>query len=446
MGVLTYLDTFRNKTMLANTQRILVDQFQTEICKGAQIFCLSGLDNDEMYFNHEIAKLAAYISTMEFHSLLWRAARPYLLVDYFEDVTQETVQLDDENCSRKIILKGYLRGCYIEETTKVHIAGVGDFPLAFVTKFVDPFPLPSDGDLNELTCMKIGCFRAGTYVSFELHDVPFETVKHYDPCRPVLVGGISLEEENLGYIQVKLKRHSWHTKLLKTKDPIIVSVGWRRYQTRPIYAFKDGHGSYRGLNHTPKNKPCLAMFWAPLAPLGTGLAVVQSLADKKAAFRFLGKAYVVDTNQGSVKIVKKSRRTALLKDMCTKIHTTTGICGKIDEPDRIWESGVKTSGCQLSVPADYESFHKTYIDPLEPKDHELLKLVVEANRLRSSKGNKKLVEDNKKLAEDKFKEVETIVAERRKERASTLRRDSPEQLRAVRFRKNEIEEDGALLY
>ncbi|XP_026382121.1 ribosome biogenesis protein bms1-like [Papaver somniferum] len=291
--------------------------------------------------------------------------------------------------------------------------------------------------------MKIGCFRAGTYVSFELHDVPFETVKHYDPCRPVLVGGISLEEENLGYIQVKLKRHSWHTKLLKTKDPIIVSVGWRRYQTRPIYAFKDGHGSYRGLNHTPKNKPCLAMFWAPLAPLGTGLAVVQSLADKKAAFRFLGKAYVVDTNQGSVKIVKKSRRTALLKDMCTKIHTTTGICGKIDEPDRIWESGVKTSGCQLSVPADYESFHKTYIDPLEPKDHELLKLVVEANRLRSSNGNKKLVEDNKKLAEDKFKEVETIVVERRKERASTLRRDSPEQLRAVRFRK-EIEEPRPL--
>lgn len=83
----------------------------------------------------------------------------------------------------------------------------------------------------------------------------------------------------------------------------------------------------------------------------------------------------------------------------------------------------------------YLCFLKTYIDPLEPKDHELLKLVVEANRLRSSKGNKKLVEDNKKLAEDKFKEVETIVAERRKERASTLRRDSPEQLRAVRFRK-----------
>ncbi|KAI3888707.1 hypothetical protein MKX03_012896 [Papaver bracteatum] len=446
MGVLTYLDTFRNKTMLTNTQQILVDQFQTEICKGAQIFCLSGLDNDEMYLNHEIAKLAAYISTMKFHSLSWRAARPYLLVDYFEDVTQETVQLDDENCSRKIILKGYLRGCDIEETTKVHIAGVGDCPLACVTKLADPFPLPSDGDLNELTCMEMGGFRAGTYVSLELHDVPFEMVKHYDPCRPVLVGGISLEEENLGYIQVKLKRHSWHTKLLKTKDPMIVSVGWRRYQTRPIYAFKDRHGRYRALNHTPKNKPCLAVFWAPLAPLGTGLAVVQSLADKKAVFRFLGKAHVVGTNQGSMKIVKKSKRTALVKDMCTKIHTT-GICGKIDEPDRIWESGVKTSGRQLSVPADYESFHKTYIDPLKPKDHKLIKLVQEANRLRSTKGNKKLVEANKKLAEDKFKEVETIAAESMKELTSTLRRDSPEQLRAVRFiedTEKEIEEPRPL--
>ncbi|KAI3960485.1 hypothetical protein MKW98_002984, partial [Papaver atlanticum] len=204
-----------------------------------------------------------------------------------------------------------------------------------------------------------------------------------------------------------------------------------------------------------------------------------------AVFRFLGKAYVVDTNQGSVKIVKKSKRTALVKDMCTKIQTTTGICGKTDEvsncaysilslrpsvsklclltlnatvvscsmqrfycfiffivffivqPDRIWENGVKTSGCQLSVPADFESFHKTYIDPLTPKDHELRKLYQKANLLRYSKGNTKLDEDNKKLGEDMFKELKIRSAERMKELTSTLRRGSSEQLRAVRFLEEE---------
>lgn len=109
----------------------------------------------------------------------------------------------------------------------MHIAGVGDFPLACVTKLADPFPLPSDGDLNELTCMEIGCFRAGTYVSFELHDVPFETVKHYDPCRPVLVGGISLEEENLGYIQVLLPYLIVLLYFIVSRDSMSVYCKWK---------------------------------------------------------------------------------------------------------------------------------------------------------------------------------------------------------------------------
>ncbi|MCL7035209.1 hypothetical protein MKW94_022797 [Papaver nudicaule] len=301
------------------------------------------------YLKHEIAKLATYISTMEFYPLSWRAARPYMLVDHFKDVTsQEAVQMDEE-CPRNIVFEGYLRGCHIEEGTKVHIAGFGDFPLASVTSLTDPFPLPP---VDEVIPMGIEGFRAGTYVRFEFHDVPFEMVKNHDPCQPILVGRISLEEENVGYIQVRLERHSWHMKLLKTKDPIIVSVGWRRYQTRPVYALEDCHGSYRVLNYTPENIPCLAMFWGPLAPPGTGLAAVQSLADNKAAFRILAKASVLDFNQAA-QIVKKCKRigtpykilkkTALIKDMFTSdleianfknaiIQTTSGVHGKINKP------------------------------------------------------------------------------------------------------------------
>ncbi|KAI3861925.1 hypothetical protein MKX03_004433 [Papaver bracteatum] len=250
---------------------------------------------------------------MEFHPLSWRSARPYMLV---------------------------------------HIAGVGDFLLASVTSLADPFPVVSG--LAELTCMGCECIREGSYVSFKFHNVPFEMVKNHNPCQPILVGGVTIEEETPGCIQAKLELHSWHLKLLKSKDPIIVSVGWRRYQTRPIYALDDCYGSYRLLRRTPQNRPCYAIFWGPLAPPNTRLAVVQSLADNKhrAAFRFLAKASVVDTNQAA-KIVKKikrigtpckiSKKTAFIKDMFTsdleianfkdaKIQTASGVYGKINEP------------------------------------------------------------------------------------------------------------------
>ncbi|EEF45102.1 ribosome biogenesis protein bms1, putative [Ricinus communis] len=97
-------------------------------------------------------------------------------------------------------------------------------------------------DLDEVTRLEIEGFQTGTYVRLEVHDVPFEMVEHFDPCHPILVGGIGFGEENVGYMQARLKRHRWHRKVLKTRDPIIVSIGWRRYQTTPVYAIEDCNG------------------------------------------------------------------------------------------------------------------------------------------------------------------------------------------------------------
>ncbi|KAB5515730.1 hypothetical protein DKX38_026378 [Salix brachista] len=77
-------------------------------------------------------------------------------------------------------------------------------------------------DLDEETRLEIEGFQTGTYLRLELHDVPFEMVEHFDPCDPILVGGIGLGEEHVGYMQARLKRHRWHRKVLKTKDPVIL--------------------------------------------------------------------------------------------------------------------------------------------------------------------------------------------------------------------------------
>lgn len=57
-------------------------------------------------------------------------------------------------------------------------------------------------DLDEATRLEIEGYRTGTYLRLEIHDVPCEMVEHFDPCLPILVGGIGLGEESVGYMQV----------------------------------------------------------------------------------------------------------------------------------------------------------------------------------------------------------------------------------------------------
>ena len=44
-------------------------------------------------------------------------------------------------------------------------------------------------------------------------------------------------------LQVRIKKHRWHKKVLKNQDPLIFSIGWRRFQSIPLYCLEDR--SYR---------------------------------------------------------------------------------------------------------------------------------------------------------------------------------------------------------
>ena len=147
-------------------------------------------------------------------------------------------------------------------------------------------------------------YRPGRYVRVKLCGVPCEFVQNFRPKRPLVLGGLLTGEHTVGTLQVRLKRHRWHGKVLKNFDPLVVSLGWRRFQTVPMYATEDCTGRYRMLKYTPEHMHCLATFQAPFVPANTGLAAFQRLDSNVAGWRVVATGVSLQQDH-SLKVVKK---------------------------------------------------------------------------------------------------------------------------------------------
>ncbi|KAK5118725.1 hypothetical protein LTR85_007931 [Meristemomyces frigidus] len=204
-------------------------------------------------------------------------------------------------------------------------------------------------DLDVASRVRAEGYKAGTYARVTLANVPYEFVENFDPRFPLLIGGLQPTEERMGYVQVRIKRHRWHKKILKTNDPLIFSLGWRRFQTLPVYSIHAERIRHRMLKYTPEHMHCTGTFWGPLAAPNTGFCAVQSFSNKNPGFRIAATGVVLNVDEGT-EIVKKLKltghpykifkNTAFVKDMFSSsleiakfegagIKTVSGIRGQI---------------------------------------------------------------------------------------------------------------------
>ncbi|KAK0179967.1 hypothetical protein PV327_005659 [Microctonus hyperodae] len=192
-------------------------------------------------------------------------------------------------------------------------------------------------------------FRPGMYIRVEIESVPCELITNLDPTYPLIVGGLLHGEENIGFVQARMKKHRWYSKILKTRDPLILSVGWRRFQTMLIFSKLEDDMKNRMLKYTPEHIACMSHFWGPITPQGTGVLAIQDVATRIPGFRIAATGSIVELDK-STQIVKKLKligepfkifkKTAFIKGMFNsalevakfegaKLKTVSGIRGQI---------------------------------------------------------------------------------------------------------------------
>lgn len=149
--------------------------------------------------------------------------------------------------------------------------------------------------------------------------MPYEMVDCFSKTRPILIGGLSPGDEKFGCLRLRIKRHRWFPKTLKTRDPLVFSIGWRRFQSLPIYCSEDHNRRIRMLKYTPDHTFCLAVIWGisifvfnqllvdelgPLCPANTSFGAFQSLQSNLQDWRVSASGTVTEID-ASIRIMKK---------------------------------------------------------------------------------------------------------------------------------------------
>jgi len=266
-------------------------------------------------------------------------------------------------------------------------------------------------ELGESPDISVAGISSGNYARIELADLPDNFEQLYDHCKPMIIGGL-LEHEvvqdktQLPFAICRVRRHRWHPKILKSRDPLILSCGWRRFQSAPIYAIEDASEKrMRFLKYTPEHMHCIAVMRLPGIAPNTPIIGFHSIDPDCPNFRacMIG---LVTASVAASPVVKKlkltgvpykvEKKSAFIQGMFSTalevarfegaaLKTVSGIRGAIKKAlvtnsstshkpgafratfeDKILLSDIVI--CRLWLPVDPPDYHFAYLSLLKQDD------------------------------------------------------------------------------
>jgi ribosome biogenesis protein BMS1 len=75
---------------------------------------------------------------------------------------------------------------------------------------------------------KYGHYKLGVYVRIEMQ-VEKKFARQLQPEYPMVLCSLKHQETGMAFVRVKIKKHRWYPHVLKTKDPVTFSMGWRKF-------------------------------------------------------------------------------------------------------------------------------------------------------------------------------------------------------------------------
>ncbi len=233
--------------------------------------------------------------------------------------------------------------------------------------------------------------RLGHYVRIKLKGIPASLVRgcFSNPGIPLVIGGLLTQEMGMGMIRCRVKRHRWSPGILKSNDPIVVSVGWRRFQTMPIYAMEDNDGRHKFLKYTPEHMHCICVFHGPVCPPTTGIMAMQHVGSKagSALGSFKGQRFGISLTgtllelDAYMKVVKKLKLVGHPQKIYKKTAFISGMFNSDVEASRFEGAALRTvSGVRGAVKKVVQggggTFRSTFEDRLLMSDIVFLRLWV----------------------------------------------------------------------
>lgn len=207
----------------------------------------------------------------------------------------------------------------------------------------------------------MGHFQKGVYVRVELR-VEKKSSRTFSPDYPLILCSLRHQENSFAFAKIRIKKHRWFPHILKSRDPLIFSIGWRKFQSVPVLVTEDADTRLRAIKYTPKFGHCEAVIYCPTYAVGTTFVAIQKMETDKdiTHFKICATGVILEQNScfnvmKKLKLIgepmKVHKNTAFIKGMFNsslevakfegaQLRTVSGIRGQIKKAAKEGGEGV----------------------------------------------------------------------------------------------------------